>query len=160
MAICLPGMASRVNRAATSETRSAPLVTTIICTSTIIRKMMKPRTIFPWVIMLPKDWMTAPALPLLPRICRVVEIFSPNRNRVVISSRDGKMEKSSASATVMVMTRMSMDREMLTTSRMSSSWVGRGTTIKRTIMTTASAMAFWRIRFMHSVLSCQRFRNL
>mgnify|MGYP002508069949 CR=1 FL=1 len=38
--------------------------------------------------------------------------------------------------------------------------ITQGNIVLGTIMTTASAMAFWRIRFMHSVLSCQRFRNL
>ena len=61
MAICLPGMASRVNRAATSATRSAPLVMTMNCTSTIIRKMTTPTTILPPVMRLPKFWITVPA---------------------------------------------------------------------------------------------------
>ena len=86
-------------------------------------------------------------------MARVVDTFSPNRNSVVISSRDGKIEKSRASATVMVITRINMDREMLTTSSTSSRIVGRGTTINRTTMTTASAMPFWKIRLMGTVLS-------
>ena len=153
MAICLPGIASKVKRAATSDTRSAPLVTTIICTNTIIRKMIIPSTMFPWAIIKPKDLITPPASPLLPRMARVVDTFSPSRNSVVISSRDGKIEKSRASATVMVITRINMDREMLTTSSTSSRIVGRGTTINRTTMTTASAMPFWKIRLMGTVLS-------
>ena len=42
MDICLPGMASKVNRALTSETRPAPLVTTKKFTIIRITKMMKP----------------------------------------------------------------------------------------------------------------------
>ena len=42
MAICLPGMASRVKRAATSATRSAPLVMTINCTRVMIKKITPP----------------------------------------------------------------------------------------------------------------------
>ena len=59
MAICLPGMASRVKRAATSATRSAPLVMTMNCTSTMMKKMMMPSTTFPWVISWPKVRITA-----------------------------------------------------------------------------------------------------
>ena len=44
MAICLPGMASKVNRAFTSETRPAPLVTTMKLMIIKIAKMMKPTT--------------------------------------------------------------------------------------------------------------------
>ena len=42
MAICLPGMASRVNRAATSLMRPAPLVMTMNCTITMMRKITTP----------------------------------------------------------------------------------------------------------------------
>ena len=44
MDICLPGMASKVKRAFTSETRPAPLVTTMKLMIIKIAKMMKPTT--------------------------------------------------------------------------------------------------------------------
>ncbi len=44
MAICLPGMASRVKRAATSAMRPEPLVMTRKFTMTTIVKMMQPMT--------------------------------------------------------------------------------------------------------------------
>ena len=44
MAICLPGMASRVNRAATSAMRPAPLVMTTNLMTTRIRKTTAPTT--------------------------------------------------------------------------------------------------------------------
>ena len=44
MAICLPGMASRVKRAPTSATRPAPLVTTTNWMTTRIEKTMIPTT--------------------------------------------------------------------------------------------------------------------
>ena len=44
MAICLPGMASRVKRAATSATRVAPLVITMNCTAMMMMKMIRPIT--------------------------------------------------------------------------------------------------------------------
>ena len=42
--ICLPGIASKVKRAFTSDTRPAPLVTTIKLMIIKIPKMMKPTT--------------------------------------------------------------------------------------------------------------------
>ena len=44
MAICLPGMASRVKRAATSATRPAPLVMTMKLMTTRMTKMTIPTT--------------------------------------------------------------------------------------------------------------------
>ena len=59
--ICLPGRASRVKRAATSDTRSAPLATTISWRRVMIRKITSPTTRFPFTTKLPKAWMTSPA---------------------------------------------------------------------------------------------------
>ena len=61
MAICLPGMASRVNRAETSATRSEPLVMTMNCTRTMMRKMTRPTTTSPWMTNSPKVLTTSPA---------------------------------------------------------------------------------------------------
>ena len=61
MLICLPGMASSVNRAATSATRSAPLVMTMNCTRVMIRKMTAPTTKLPCTTNLPNARMTSPA---------------------------------------------------------------------------------------------------
>jgi hypothetical protein len=44
MAICLPGIESKVKRAATSEIRSAPLVMTMKLTTTRMRKTTAPTT--------------------------------------------------------------------------------------------------------------------
>ena len=44
MAICLPGIPSRVNRAATSLMRMAPLVMTTNWMRTMIEKMTRPTT--------------------------------------------------------------------------------------------------------------------
>ena len=148
MAICLPGIASSVKRAATSATRSAPLVITINCTRTMIRKMITPRIMFPCVIRLPNARITEPALPPLPRICRVVDTFKPSRNRVVISSSEGNMENSSASEIFMVIIRIKMDNPMLTTSKTSISQVGRGMIRNKTMITTISEIAIFVIRFM------------
>ena len=46
IAICLPGMPSKANRAATSLMRVAPLVITTNWITTMITKMMMPTTIW------------------------------------------------------------------------------------------------------------------
>ncbi len=50
MAICLPGMASRVKRAPTSATRSAPFVTTTNWMTARMRKITAPMTSDPLMV--------------------------------------------------------------------------------------------------------------
>ena len=105
MAICLPGMPSRVKRAATSLMRVAPLVMTTNWITTMIEKMIRPTTILsapvaPPVTNSPKVRTTPPAasrpsLPARVRINRVVATFNTRRNSVVASSSEGKMLNSS-----------------------------------------------------------------
>ena len=54
IAICLPGSASSVKRAATSATRSAPLEITMNCTSVRITKITAPTTRLPATTKPPK----------------------------------------------------------------------------------------------------------
>ena len=61
MAICLPGIASRVNRAPTSATRAAPFVTTVSWMTTRIAKTTRPMTSEPPMTMWPNASMTWPA---------------------------------------------------------------------------------------------------
>ncbi len=61
MAICLPGIASRVKRAPTSATRSAPLVMTTNWMTTRMRKITIPITSEPEMTKCPKASMTLPA---------------------------------------------------------------------------------------------------
>ena len=119
----------------------------------MIRKMITPKTMLPLVIRWPKALMTVLLPPALPKICRVVETFSPKRNSVVISSSEGKMENSCASAMVMVIIRIRMDREMLMIKSRSSRKGGMGITRKRTMTTTKRAMLFWRSRLIGAILS-------
>ena len=97
MAICLPGMASRVKRAATSATRSAPLVMTTNCTMTMIMKVIRPTTRLSPMTNSAKVRMTFPALPPLPRMSVVVEMFSESRYSVSSSSTVGKLANCSGS---------------------------------------------------------------
>ena len=61
IAICFPGIASSVNRAETSATRSDPLVMTMKLTMTRITNTMKPTTALPPTTKLPNAVMTSPA---------------------------------------------------------------------------------------------------
>jgi hypothetical protein len=61
MLICLPGIASSVKRAETSDTRSAPFAITMSCSSVMIRKITRPTTRLPLTTKLPNAWMTSPA---------------------------------------------------------------------------------------------------
>ena len=72
----------------------------------------------------------------------MLETFSPSRNRVVISSREGKMENSSASEMVMVIIRITMDREILIIISTSSRAGARGIIRNMTMTTTMRAMLF------------------
>ena len=73
---------------------------------------------------------------------RVVDTFRPRRNRVVISSKEGKMENSNASEIVMVTIRITMDREILMIIRISSKLSSKGTIRNMTMTTTMRAMLF------------------
>ena len=74
MAICFPGIASSVNRAATSATRSAPLVITIKLIMTRMKNTTRPTKTFPPTTKEPNVSTTPPASPS-DRIARVVETF-------------------------------------------------------------------------------------
>ena len=79
MAICLPGIASNVKRAATSATRSAPFVITTNCTIMIIINTITPTIILSPITKLAKVFITLPALPPLPKMSVVVERFNARR---------------------------------------------------------------------------------
>ncbi|MNU90062.1 hypothetical protein D3C71_799170 [compost metagenome] len=92
MLICLPGMPSSEKRAATSATRSEPLVITMNWTIVTMEKITKPTTRLSPITNSPKEAMISPASAWL-RISRLVLIDSARRNRVVNSSNAGKVEK-------------------------------------------------------------------
>ena len=138
MLICLPGMASRVNRAATSLTRPAPLVMTTYWITTRIRKTTMPTTVLPPTTTLPKALMTSPAWALR-RMSRAAETLSPSRKRVAIRSSDGNELNSSGSRMLSETSRIVSEKVMLRTIRMSSSIGGSGMIIIATMPTTAAA---------------------
>jgi hypothetical protein len=89
MAICLPGKASRVKRAETSETRPAPLVTTTRLMITRIMNTNSPTAKLPPIRKAPKASITWPAAapPSCPRTStmRVEATLSARRSRVANS---------------------------------------------------------------------------
>ena len=93
MLICWPGMESSTNRAATSDTRWAPEVTTTYWTTTRMKKTTRPTTKLPCTANVPIAAITSPALASV-RISRVAATFSDSRKRVATSSSDGKVENS------------------------------------------------------------------
>ncbi len=92
MLICRPGRASSTKRAATSATRSAPLVITTNCTIVMIRKMTRPTTRLPPVTNSPKVWTMSPPSASV-RIVRVVEMEIASLKVVAIRITAGKVEK-------------------------------------------------------------------
>ena len=94
IAICLPGMASRLKRAATSAMRPEPLVTTMKFTTSRMAKTISPTTTSPPIRKPPKAETTWPAAagPSCPwvRMVRVVATFSASRSSVVSSRRSGR----------------------------------------------------------------------
>ena len=130
IAICLPGMASSVKRAATSAMRPEPLVTTTKFTMIRMMKTTTPMTKLPLITKLPKAWMMLPAAsgPSWPwaRMRRVVAMFSASRNSVASSSTVGKAENSSGFWISSAVIRMRTDSVIEIASRKSSRKGGMG----------------------------------
>ncbi len=99
MASCLPGMLSRLKRAATSAMRPEPLVMTTKFTTTRMVKTMPPMMKLPPMTKLPKAAMTCPAAvgPSCPwlKMSRVEARLSARRSIVAMRSVVGKAENSS-----------------------------------------------------------------
>ena len=93
MLICWPGMLSSVKRAATSETRWAPLVTTTYWTTTRMKNTTRPTTKLPPTAKEPTAPITSPAFASV-RISRVAATLSDSRKSVAMSSSEGKVENS------------------------------------------------------------------
>ena len=129
IAICLPGMASSVNRAATSAMRPEPLVMTTKFTMIRIAKTMTPMTKLPPMTKWPNASMTWPAaaVPSWPRarMSRVEARFSARRSIVAMRSTVGKDENSSGSSMNSEVIRISTETMIETASRRSRRTAGR-----------------------------------
>lgn len=130
MAICLPGRASSVNRAETSEIRSAPLVTTTKLMIIRITNTTRPTTKLPPMTTLPNDSITLPAawVPSLPlsSTTRVEATFNVRRMSVVARMTVGKTEKSSGRLTDRLTRITTIESTMLNVKSVSSSSGGNG----------------------------------
>ncbi|CFP62558.1 Uncharacterised protein [Bordetella pertussis] len=142
MDICLPGMASSEKRAATSATRSAPLVMTTNCTIVRMRKTTRPTIRLPPTTKLPKVSMMWPASPCS-RISRVVAMEMPSRNSVVTSRTEGNEENARGEGRYIATISRTADSVMFAPISTSTSVVGNGRIIMKTIatMSTASTMS-------------------
>ncbi len=158
MLICLPGISSRVKRAATSATRPAPLVMTTNWMITRIRKMTQPTRRSPPTTKWPKASITLPA-DACSRTRRVDEMLSARRKSVVSSSREGRTEKSSGRRTYIASSRIVSDTVRFSDSSISSSAGGRGISIipMRPITPTAVRMSPYPVRVPVMPLQAARF---
>src|SRR3954470_12726446 len=147
IAICLPGMASRVKRAATSAIRPDPLVMTTKLTMVRIAKTITPMTKLPPMTKPAKASITAPAAlgPSWPwaRIRRVDARLSDRRSSVVISRMVGKELISSGfwmnSTVIRISTAIVIDSARRISSR--NDGIGRIMTTRIMTSPTASAMS-------------------
>jgi hypothetical protein len=129
IAICLPGIASRVKRAATSAMRPEPFVITTKFTMIRIANTMIPITKLPPMTKWPKASITCPAAAVpswpWPRIRRVEARLSASRSIVAISSSVGKTVNSSGLSidrpVIMISTDMMIDTARSRSSRIAGS---------------------------------------
>ena len=146
IAICLPGMASRVNRAPTSATRPAPLVMTTNWMTSRIENTIRPTISDPPTTKWPKVSITFPANPSR-STRRVALTFSARRNRVITRITAGKAAKSRGPLTNIAVMRTRRATVMLSAMSRSRSIAGRGTTSITTIITMPIGTASWLSRF-------------
>ena len=145
MAICLPGMASRVKRADTSAMRPEPLVMTTKFTITRMEKTIMPMMKLPPMTKPPKASITLPAawVPSCPwaRIRRVDARFRDKRTMVANKRTVGNELNSRGlwmnSAVIRISTEKVMENARLT----SISQRGRGRINTTRMAATANAMA-------------------
>ena len=130
MAICLPGIASNVKRALTSEIRPAPAVTTLKLIINRIAKTTTPTAKLPPITTSPNAWITLPAAspPSCPcsNTTRVEATLSAKRNTVAINRTSGNIPKSTGFLVNTETSIMTSDKAMLKLNRISSSQDGMG----------------------------------
>ncbi len=130
IAICLPGIASRVKRAPTSAILPAPLVITMKLITTRIMNTTNPTAKLPPTRNWPNASITRPAAapPLWPSISttRVEATFSDRRNSVVNNSTAGKAANSSEFNVNMLTSNTITASAILKVKNMSSAKGGNG----------------------------------
>ncbi len=155
IAICLPGIESRVKRAPTSAIRPAPLVITMKLIVTRIKNSARPTAKLPPTRNSPKASITLPAAsgPVWPsiRITRVDATFSDSRSSVVNSSTEGNAEKSSGFSVSMLTISTMIARAMLKVNNRSRMKVGNG----RIIIDRISTISTGPVMTFRSVVASQ-----
>ncbi len=147
MAICLPGMASRVNRAPTSATRPAPLVMTTNWITSRMAKTIRPTISEPPTTKCPKVSITLPAYPS--RSTSLVALtLRASRNSVITSTTAGNAAKSSGRWTNIAVSRMSSAPVMFSAISRSRTMAGSGTTSITTMNTMPTGTPSWERRFI------------
>jgi hypothetical protein len=147
IAICLPGIASRVKRAPTSAIRVAPLVMTRKLTVIRMAKTMSPITKSPLITNRAKPPITSPAAvtpsPPWDRMSRVVAMLSDRRSSVATSRTVGNDENSSGfsiqSATMRISTESAI--ESASPRSMRSEGIGRKNTQRIRMIPSAKAIS-------------------
>ena len=149
IAICLPGIASREKRAATSAIRVEPFVITMKLMMTRIVKTMIPMMKSPLTMKLEKPSMTLPAAPgpVCPslRINLVEETLSARRSMVTTRRIVGKELNSSGVPIQRATIRIRTESERETASPRSSKKGGSGTKSIARMRTTPRAKAMSRL---------------
>ena len=147
MAICLPGMESKANRADTSATRPEPLVITTKLIMVITIKITIPTAKLPPIKNTPNASMTLPAasVPLWPsiRTIRVEATLRERRSKVVSSRKVGKATKSLKLLILIAVNSTMMERAILKVNSTSSNSAGSGTNIMTSTNKTRIGMALW-----------------
>ncbi len=146
MAICLPGIASSVNRAPTSATRPAPLVMTTNWMTSRIEKTISPTISDPPTTKWPNVSMTLPAKPSS-STRRVALTLRASRNSVITRITAGNAAKSRGRRTNIAVIRTSSATVMFSAISRSSSIEGSGTTSITTMNTMPMGTASWLSRF-------------
>ena len=149
MAICLPGMASRVKRAPTSAIRPAPLVITTKLITVRMMNTTRPTAVLPPTRKWPKASITLPAAsgPVWPSssTIRVEATLRDRRSSVVTSRMVGKTEKSSGFLVYIATSITITDTAMLKVNIRSSTNAGSGSTIIARMRMMSSGPASWRM---------------
>ena len=160
IAICLPGIASRVKRAETSLILSAPFVITINWMITSIKNITSPTTKLPPATKPPNVWIISPA-----SACRSINLVEAtlreSRNSVTKRSSEGKVDNSRASFEDNVTIKTATARDILQARSMSNNMVGRGIiSVARTVtMPTAIIILLWDARGVWEELSSTVLRK-
>ena len=130
IAICLPGIESRVKRAVTSDTRVAPLVITTKLMMVRMANTTRPTAKLPPITNSPKASITLPAAPApswpCSRITRLEAMFSARRSKVASSTTVGNAANSSGRITYTTASKITSDSAILKLKRISSTNGGSG----------------------------------